>query len=108
MIRRPPRSTLFPYTTLFRSDGVTLYFSSDGHPKIGNNDIFITEFKNGKWTKPENIGYPINSWEYDGFFSISPDKKTAYYATVKEGDNGGIDIYSIKFLEPKFKPKPKP
>jgi len=21
MIRRPPRSTLFPYTTLFRSDG---------------------------------------------------------------------------------------
>src|SRR3712207_7380299 len=24
MIRRPPRSTLFPYTTLFRSDGVDL------------------------------------------------------------------------------------
>src|SRR5688572_32400328 len=23
MIRRPPRSTLFPYTTLFRSDGVS-------------------------------------------------------------------------------------
>src|SRR3989475_9770034 len=27
MIRRPPRSTLFPYTTLFRSDGVELYRS---------------------------------------------------------------------------------
>src|SRR2546428_7352265 len=25
MIRRPPRSTLFPYTTLFRSDGRTVY-----------------------------------------------------------------------------------
>src|SRR5258706_16475179 len=24
MIRRPPRSTLFPYTTLFRSDGMPL------------------------------------------------------------------------------------
>src|SRR6476620_2281404 len=24
MIRRPPRSTLFPYTTLFRSDGIRL------------------------------------------------------------------------------------
>src|SRR3712207_8214824 len=24
MIRRPPRSTLFPYTTLFRSDALTL------------------------------------------------------------------------------------
>src|SRR2546426_5558661 len=27
MIRRPPRSTLFPYTTLFRS----IRFSNDGH-----------------------------------------------------------------------------
>src|SRR2546430_17577501 len=25
MIRRPPRSTLFPYTTLFRSNGVWLF-----------------------------------------------------------------------------------
>src|SRR5258705_3703540 len=82
-------------------DGVTLYFSSDGHPGLGNNDIFLSELKNGKWTKPENIGYPINLWEYDGFFTISRDKKIGYYSTVKEGGLGGIDIYSIKFLEPK-------
>src|SRR2546428_7494085 len=25
MIRRPPRSTLFPYTTLFRSDSIPMY-----------------------------------------------------------------------------------
>lgn len=89
-------------------DGATLYFSSDGHPRLGNSDIFVSEWKNGKWSKPENIGYPINSWEYDGFLSLSPDKKTGYYATVKEGGLGGADIYSIKFLEPKYKPKPKP
>src|SRR3712207_7313923 len=32
MIRRPPRSTLFPYTTLFRSDGsrwYQLYWATD-------------------------------------------------------------------------------
>src|SRR6185503_14142851 len=29
MIRRPPRSTLFPYTTLFRSDGVAAKFIGD-------------------------------------------------------------------------------
>src|SRR5258708_26065939 len=28
MIRRPPRSTLFPYTTLFRSDPKTLFAKS--------------------------------------------------------------------------------
>src|SRR3712207_8775492 len=36
MIRRPPRSTLFPYTTLFRSSGqwvVSLDFKSEGQSK---------------------------------------------------------------------------
>src|SRR5258705_1246191 len=30
MIRRPPRSTLFPYTTLFRSGHVTVEVADDG------------------------------------------------------------------------------
>jgi outer membrane protein OmpA-like peptidoglycan-associated protein len=68
----------------------------------------VSEFKNGKWQKPENIGWPINSWEYDGFFTISADKKKGYYSTLKEGGLGDADIYSITFLEPKYKPKPKP
>src|SRR3712207_7640419 len=32
MIRRPPRSTLFPYTTLFRSTGVALVTSARCRP----------------------------------------------------------------------------
>src|SRR3712207_7314416 len=35
MIRRPPRSTLFPYTTLFRSDGVA-------HP-VGGLEEFLVD-----------------------------------------------------------------
>src|SRR2546425_8977616 len=31
MIRRPPRSTLFPYTTLFRSGQTDLLWGDDGH-----------------------------------------------------------------------------
>ena len=89
-------------------DGTTLYFSSDGHPRLGNSDIFVSEFINNKWKKPENMGYPLNSWEYDGFFTLSPDKKKGYFSTAKEGGFGDADIYSITFLEPKYKPKPKP
>lgn len=89
-------------------DGVTLYFSSDGHPSLGNSDIFVSDFKNGKWQKPENLGWPINTWEYDGFFTISADKKKGFFSTTKEGGLGESDIYSITFLEPKYKPKPKP
>src|SRR3712207_7209430 len=32
MIRRPPRSTLFPYTTLFRSAGKAFLYFSDSAP----------------------------------------------------------------------------
>src|SRR3712207_8485725 len=35
MIRRPPRSTLFPYTTLFRSDG---YFSENPEAQLARID----------------------------------------------------------------------
>src|ERR1035438_6610079 len=38
MIRRPPRSTLFPYTTLFRS-GVTQYFG--GAAAVGGVALLI-------------------------------------------------------------------
>src|SRR2546430_12300281 len=41
MIRRPPRSTLFPYTTLFRSQSVHLV-PHDGaaHPRLVLDDRF--------------------------------------------------------------------
>src|SRR5260221_6748895 len=36
MIRRPPRSTLFPYTTLFRSSTMYIFFSSgEKHSPFG-------------------------------------------------------------------------
>jgi outer membrane protein OmpA-like peptidoglycan-associated protein/tetratricopeptide (TPR) repeat protein len=85
-------------------DGKTLFFSSDGHPSMGSNDIFKTELVDGKWTKPENMGYPINSVEYDGFFTLSPDKKTGYFSALRDDGKGSADIYKITFLEPPPKP----
>src|SRR2546427_11858664 len=35
MIRRPPRSTLFPYTTLFRSDFVDVPSEHHARPSLG-------------------------------------------------------------------------
>ena len=80
------------------SDGVTLYFSSDGHPTMGSNDIYRSEFKDGKWTKPVNLGFPVNSIEYDGFFTMSDDKKTGYYSTLRNDGLGNSDIYKVTFL----------
>src|SRR3712207_7577570 len=54
MIRRPPRSTLFPYTTLFRSGDATRVIEAegryiapgflDGHCHIESSQITVTQF----------------------------------------------------------------
>src|SRR2546426_8221027 len=38
MIRRPPRSTLFPYTTLFRSRPRPIHLGGDG-PRVVEGDL---------------------------------------------------------------------
>src|SRR2546426_11493811 len=41
MIRRPPRSTLFPYTTLFRSDGLLYFKSSNSSAGVMNLSVYF-------------------------------------------------------------------
>src|SRR3712207_8797379 len=42
MIRRPPRSTLFPYTTLFRSDsGIPVYRERHGFPSAEEDSCLL-------------------------------------------------------------------
>jgi len=79
-------------------DGKTLYFSSDGHPTMGGTDIFKSEFKDGKWQKPVNMGHPINSVEDDSFFAVTEDRKRAYFSTLRE--EGNAEIYTLTFIEP--------
>lgn len=81
-------------------DGKTLYFSSDGHPTMGGTDIFKSEFKDGKWQKPVNLGYPINSIEDDSFFAFTHDRRRAYFSTLRE--EGNAEIYTLTFVEPEI------
>ena len=41
-----------------------LYFSSNGLPGVGGQDLFSTEIRGTRYTKPRNLGVPINS-SYD-------------------------------------------
>jgi OOP family OmpA-OmpF porin len=61
-------------------NGKTLFFSSEGHLGYGGSDIFKTELQAGTWTKPENLGYPINDHKDQRGMVISPDGKTGYYS----------------------------
>lgn len=86
---------------LIHPDGKTLYFSSQGHKTMGGYDIFKSTLgDDGKWSEPENIGYPINSVDDDVFFVINASGRRGYYSSFKADGNGEKDIYKITFLGP--------
>ncbi len=76
-------------------DGSELYFSSNGHPSIGGYDIYRSKFVDGKWSAPENLGSPINSFEDEINFSITEDRQKAYFSGYLEQGFGLLDIYEI-------------
>lgn len=91
-------------------DGKTLFFCSNGHNSMGGQDIFRTINENGTWSKPVNLGFPINTHRDDKTFTISADAKYAYFASNREGGIGETDIYQVDLgtyavLEKDFKKK---
>ena len=85
-------------------DGKTMYFSSKGHDAMGGYDIFKSEFANGKWGKPINLGYPINGPDDDVFFVVAGSGSRGYFASSKQGGFGDQDLYRITFLGPEKQP----
>ncbi len=84
-------------------DGITMYFSSNGHSSIGGYDIFKSVYEEDslKWSQPTNLGYPINSVDDDIFFVTTPDGKRGYFSSFKEKGLGDKDIYVIELIDAK-------
>ncbi|MCC6838028.1 MAG: PD40 domain-containing protein [Bacteroidia bacterium] len=79
-------------------DGVTLFFSSNGHKTIGGFDIFkVVKDDEGKWGTPENMKAPINTPDDDIFYVQSVDGKRGYFSSVRKGGLGEKDLYMINF-----------
>jgi len=74
-------------------DMKTLYFTSNGHNTMGGRDIFMSKLVNGKWTKPENLGYPVNTTANDNYFTLLADGSRAYFSSDRKGGFGAQDIY---------------
>ncbi|MDZ4667644.1 MAG: OmpA family protein [bacterium] len=81
-------------------DDQTLYFNSDGHPGMGGVDLFFTRrTPDGRWQKPINLGYPINSEKDETCLIISSNGKDAFMAKEGTDSRGGLDIYSFELYE---------
>ncbi|MBM3456003.1 MAG: hypothetical protein FJX80_12810, partial [Bacteroidetes bacterium] len=79
----------------FHQDGETLYFvssTSASRKGVGGLDIFYIRKDGEGWTKPKNIGYPINSMNDELGIFISTNGRVAYFSSIKEGE---WNIYSF-------------
>jgi outer membrane protein OmpA-like peptidoglycan-associated protein len=88
-------------------DGKTLYFSSDSHPGMGGYDLFMSRRDaNGEWSKPVNLGYPLNSLNDEMNLVVSNDAVKAFISSQRLDGSGGFDIYEFE-LDEKFRPEEK-
>jgi outer membrane protein OmpA-like peptidoglycan-associated protein/tetratricopeptide (TPR) repeat protein len=88
-------------TPFIHADNQTLYFNSNGHPGYSDKpDIFVSrKTPDGKWSKPENLGYPVNTIDDEGSMIVAADGKTAYYSSDRGDSKGGLDIYTFELRE---------
>lgn len=71
-------------TPNYHAPSNTLYFSSDGYTGFGGYDVFSTTYKNNVWSKPANLGDPINTSRNDLYYWINETEDTAYFASNRE------------------------
>ena len=89
------------------ADEKTLYFVSDRPGGLGGTDIWrCLKLPNGEWSKPFNLGPPINSSYNEQSPYIHPDGKTLYYSSDGEQSMGGYDIFYSKKMEENKMVKP--
>ncbi len=95
-------------TPFLAPDAITLYFSSSGHPNLGNGDMFVTRRLDNTWTnweKPKNLGKELNTIFWDAYYTVQADGHYAYFSSAGYNTFGGTDIFRVelpKELRPKF------
>jgi photosystem II stability/assembly factor-like uncharacterized protein len=73
--------------------GDTLYFECEWEEGLGGMDIWISVYEDTAWSKPINLGPPINTPYPDGKPFISIDGRFLYFDSSRPGGYGLVDIY---------------
>ncbi len=75
-------------------DGQFLFFTGCNRPEgWGRCDIYVSQKQGNDWSKPVNLGSPINTKGWESQPSISSDGKTIYFSSDRKGGLGGYDIW---------------
>lgn len=78
-------------------DGITLFFSSEGHKSIGGYDIMYSIKKENSWVEPLSMGIPLNTTEDDRYYVINAKGDVGYFSSNRggAGGKGQQDIYMV-------------
>ncbi len=94
------------------ADGKTLYFASNRPGGLGSTDIYMAKRLDDtwmKWSKPVNLGAPVNTKGFDAYFAISGDGQNAFTTrSYTSQDGGSLDIYGLVPAKPEPEPEPEP
>ncbi len=104
----PVNTTEDDLSPFIHANGKTLFFASEGHIGMGGLDLYFTENQQGKWTNPENLGYPLNTFEDQVALFITADGKKAYYSLERDQEDKYrrakiVEIEVPESLQAKFK-----
>ncbi|MCW8897828.1 MAG: hypothetical protein OQJ96_09500 [Flavobacteriales bacterium] len=82
-------------------EGKTLYFASEGHNSIGGYDVFKSTFdeETQTWSKPINIGYPLNTPDDNTSICFSENKQFVYLSAYRSDSEGDLDIYRVELKD---------
>lgn len=76
------------------ADGRHLFFTACNRPDgMGSCDIYYAYRSGREWTLPANLGPVVNSGAWDSQPSISPDGKTLFFSSARNGSIGKMDIW---------------
>jgi len=80
-------------------DGKTLYFSSDGRPGMGGQDIYFSRMEDDTtWSEPVNLGYPINTFNDEMGLTIESGGQLAYFSSRRDAGEGK-NIYTFQLYD---------
>lgn len=100
----PPNSKSQESSQFVTADGHYLFFTrcenrSENGWTMGGCDMYIAYrvAMDSPWSQPQPFGKTINTTDYEGMPSVSPDNRELYFVSDRRGGYGGYDIWVSRF-----------
>jgi tetratricopeptide (TPR) repeat protein len=77
------------------TDGVTMYFASEGNGSIGGYDLFATRYSinSDTYLTPEQLGMPFNSFANDYMLVVDETKGLGWFVSDRNQSDDNVCVY---------------